>query len=182
MTEATLTLGLRRALRARLPRAVIYKHSDSVTAGTPDLSVTWSRRTTWLEVKLFKTKLEKRELQHFQMVNLAEQGSAFYVVYSLKPDPRVYLLVPSLLDQLPDWIRFDTDLSHTQGIIKYDRLNHEAIAIAVQRLHRYAPNWEPGEKQMVHINIPHYGEGGIIKEPVTAIVGDVEEFLVGEPE
>lgn len=52
MTESQFQSKLRRALQARLPKAVIWKHNDRFTAGIPDLSVTHEGRTTWLELKV----------------------------------------------------------------------------------------------------------------------------------
>lgn len=52
MTESDFQRKLRRALQARLPKAVIWKHNDRFTAGIPDISVTHEGRTTWLELKV----------------------------------------------------------------------------------------------------------------------------------
>lgn len=51
MTEAQFTRALVHDLRQVLDRTVIFKHNDRLTAGVPDLSVTYHGRTTWLEVK-----------------------------------------------------------------------------------------------------------------------------------
>lgn len=59
MTEADFQSKLRRALQARLPKAVIWKYADRFTAGIPDLSVTHEGRTTWLELKVNNGKLTK---------------------------------------------------------------------------------------------------------------------------
>lgn len=40
-----------KGLKARLPGAVIFKHSDLRTAGIPDLSISYSSKTMWVEVK-----------------------------------------------------------------------------------------------------------------------------------
>lgn len=60
MTESQFQSKLRRALQARLPKAVIWKHNDRFTAGIPDLSVTCGvhpKRTTWIELKVGCGKL-----------------------------------------------------------------------------------------------------------------------------
>ncbi len=52
MKETDFTRKLKRELEHRLPQAVVLKHTDMLTAGIPDLSITHDGRTTWIEVKL----------------------------------------------------------------------------------------------------------------------------------
>jgi hypothetical protein len=63
MTESQFTSKLLRALRAAMPEATIWKHSDRFTGGIPDFSVTrWhpntgmirTNQTSWCEVKLLR--------------------------------------------------------------------------------------------------------------------------------
>ena len=51
MTEANLSKNLVLALKKRMPGSVVFKHNDRITAGIPDISVTWRGRTVWIEVK-----------------------------------------------------------------------------------------------------------------------------------
>jgi len=79
MKESTLVTQLKKALCVGLPGAVVFKHHDAITAGIPDLSVTWKGTTTWVEVK-YNTH-QVRPLQHNTMLRLGRQGYAFYVIY-----------------------------------------------------------------------------------------------------
>jgi hypothetical protein len=51
MNEATLKAGLRAAIIAERPAAVVYRHEDKFTRGIPDFSVTERERVVWAEVK-----------------------------------------------------------------------------------------------------------------------------------
>lgn len=87
MNEAQVVRRLVAALKVRLPGAVIFKHADMVTAGIPDISVTWRGKVDWLEVKYLKAgetiftarrKFDKRQL--VQCERLEAQGACRYVV------------------------------------------------------------------------------------------------------
>ncbi len=60
MNEATLKAGLVKALKRRIPTAVVLRHEDKFRAGIPDISVTLAgrlaseagaARIVWVEVK-----------------------------------------------------------------------------------------------------------------------------------
>jgi hypothetical protein len=53
VTESQFTQKLLKALRARLPQAVIIKFNDQRTSGIPDVVIVNEGRATWLEVKNF---------------------------------------------------------------------------------------------------------------------------------
>lgn len=97
MNEKRLVLDLVKLLRKDLPGSVIFKHADRVTAGIPDLSVTWHHRTTWLEVKYANPKIVDHGLQNFVMKQLAISGSAYYVVYD-HPEYRTLVVRPSEIE------------------------------------------------------------------------------------
>jgi len=90
MNEATVVRAIVDHLRERLPGAVVFKHNDRITAGIPDVSVTYGGRTTWLEVKLIgswndsPSSLMKKfdALQLATMLRLADAraGQAYYLV------------------------------------------------------------------------------------------------------
>ena len=77
--EGELTQRLVKAIRKGLPNSVVFKHSDRVTYGIPDVSVTWLGSTTWLEMK--RIAVSGAAIQHARMCQLATQGRAFYVVF-----------------------------------------------------------------------------------------------------
>lgn len=82
MNEATLSTALVKTLRTELPGSVVFKHSDKVTSGIPDITVTWNGRTTWIEVKFANPKVVDTGVQALTMKRLANAGSAMYVIYS----------------------------------------------------------------------------------------------------
>lgn len=77
MNEASITQSLIRALGKELPGSVIFKHFDVSTDGIPDISVTWGKRTVWLELKWDEG--ETRPTQLVTMMRLGHVGLAFYV-------------------------------------------------------------------------------------------------------
>jgi len=77
MKESGLTSRLIVACTVTMPGCVIFKHFDVATDGIPDLSMTWNRRTCWVEVKYMEG--ETRETQIVTMKRLAQMGKAWYV-------------------------------------------------------------------------------------------------------
>ncbi len=69
-----------KVLATDLEDAVVLKHADQVTSGIPDLSVTWSGLTFWIEVKRGST-IEARGIQVLTATRLARQGHCFFVLY-----------------------------------------------------------------------------------------------------
>lgn len=82
MKEVDLVRNLIDTLRKELAGAVVFKHADTMTAGIPDISVTWGGMTTWLEVK-YQTgeAIGFRAAQDQMMIRLRLIGSAYYVLY-----------------------------------------------------------------------------------------------------
>lgn len=81
MHESRYSGGMVNHLREHLGGAVVLKHSDQLTGGIPDSSVSWCGQTFWLEVK--REGNEARGLQSVTLRRLsAATGRAFYVVYS----------------------------------------------------------------------------------------------------
>ncbi len=81
MNEKTLVTGLTQTLRKELFGAVVFNHADLVTAGIPDVSVTWNGWTTWLEVKYANPSFEVTGIQNLTMRRLASQGLAWFIIY-----------------------------------------------------------------------------------------------------
>lgn len=133
MNESTLVTQLKNALRAAMSGAVVIKHHDAITAGIPDLSVTWSGTTTWLEVKYANPKLLKRELQHQVMLSLERQGqgSAYYVLYVARSFPHVVVCLPSQLDDRMFTHRNYTGFEHT-AVAQFIKQRHRELAEAIR--------------------------------------------------
>lgn len=94
MTEAKLTAKLKTALENGLAYAVVIKHCDAITAGVPDMSVTWNGRTTWLEIKrVVNGTLHSKGIQFLMLSRLAVVGSAFYIVFDEKLN-RTFMVPP----------------------------------------------------------------------------------------
>ena len=52
MTESQFSAKLLRALRQRMPNAVVWKLNDRFTSGIPDAVVVYEGMATWLEMKM----------------------------------------------------------------------------------------------------------------------------------
>ncbi len=83
MTESEIQKEFTKSLRANIPGAVVIKHSDGITSGIPDNSVTWHYRTSWIELKVERNgKRIEKLIQKLMMIHLARQGFAFYVIFT----------------------------------------------------------------------------------------------------
>jgi len=83
MTEATLKAGLVKALRQEMPWWVVIRHEDRFRSGVPDLSLTGNGRTSWWEVKFANPYFESKGIQHLTLLQLAKEGVARYLIYSI---------------------------------------------------------------------------------------------------
>lgn len=63
-SESKIKGELCRYLRENLPECVIIRHEDMFTAGIPDFSISYKRRTFWFEVKYANPKLKSKEIQN----------------------------------------------------------------------------------------------------------------------
>jgi len=132
VTEATLKSKLVKTLKETLPGAVVFRHEDKITAGIPDISVTWAGYTTWLEVKHANPRVRSREIQFIIVKDLAAAGSCFYVVYArdargryetqlVHPLSEATLRVPGINHLfIAEWLRDHNRPQH------YDRLARHA--------------------------------------------------------
>lgn len=80
-TEAELKRELVLALEAEMHKSICVRIEDRFRAGIPDIIHTWSRMTSFLEVKYADPELTGRDVQWETCMKLAEQGSCWYVVY-----------------------------------------------------------------------------------------------------
>lgn len=95
MNEATLKQALCQDLRT-LTKSVVLRHEDVFRAGNPDISVTWSGLTVWLEVK-YDTKtrrMESRGIQNLTCRQLALAGWCFYVIYEDLEEKQTLIVDP----------------------------------------------------------------------------------------
>lgn len=72
LTEKSLQSSLAQALRQAMPGSVVFRHEDVMTAGIPDISVTWRGRTLWLELKL--SSGQTRGIQALTITRLGRVG------------------------------------------------------------------------------------------------------------
>ena len=82
--EAALKDKLVETFRKICPGAVVLRHEDKNTAGIPDISITWRRYTTWLEVKYANPSYTCRGLQKFTCAKLEAEGRCWFVIYDQK--------------------------------------------------------------------------------------------------
>lgn len=78
--ESQLTAALKKHLINALG-GVVFKHADAITAGIPDLSVTWNGHTSWVEVKRGKG-VKTRGVQAYTLRQLSAEGSCWVVQYT----------------------------------------------------------------------------------------------------
>lgn len=108
MNEADLVQKLMKSCQQVMPGCVTIKHFDHVTAGIPDISVTWGRRTVWVEVKYGDLKV--RESQKVLVGKLAVLGIAMYVHFMERPGFLTQTrILDSKLQEVEAFARFDTD-------------------------------------------------------------------------
>lgn len=88
LSEHKLVADLLKLARPEIERkhdGTIFKHSDSITSGMPDLSVTVNGATTWYEVKYVKSimggKIIGPEIQLMTAQKLERAGRCWYIVY-----------------------------------------------------------------------------------------------------
>jgi hypothetical protein len=89
--ESSVTDRLVSLLTERLFGCVVFKHFDQSTAGIPDVSVTWARKTCWLELKYANPSYEIRKAQEVTMRRLGVAGLAFFVIFRAHPKEVVVL-------------------------------------------------------------------------------------------
>jgi hypothetical protein len=123
LKESDAVGRLLKKLAEVMPGGVGFKHFDLVTAGVPDLSWTWAKRTLWIEVKL--DTVEARPIQEVIMTRLGARGIALYVAFFTFGQ---YLeqgkLGPHTLI-LDSWKRV---------LVRYDGLDYLAVAKFVRKV------------------------------------------------
>ncbi len=124
MTEAKIVRKIVAHLRASLPGAVVFKHADLVTAGVPDISVTFRGKTVWLEVKLL-TGCETRSSlsRHFNRLQLATmrllQKQCLVYYLTAYPDKKGLGLALLLPDGIAEWLEDDLGVLSMSGLLLY---------------------------------------------------------------
>ena len=103
MDESRLKSDLVIVLRRELRRAMVLRHENrpGISVGSPDLSNTWQKITTWLEIKYANPAVKKREAQHLVCQALAREGYCYYVIYyeaTKTSERRTVIIHPDHLD------------------------------------------------------------------------------------
>ena len=114
MTEAALKGDLVKRFRTRLPAAVILRHEDRFTHGIPDISITYGKRTIWLEVKLADPNFTSKGIQDLTMLRLANAGFGWFVVYWTKnKEKRTYIVDPKDIGKpIEEWENYFDGFNH----------------------------------------------------------------------
>ena len=129
MTEATLKSALVKDLRYFLPGYVILRHEDRITHGIPDITVTGSGKTTWIEAKFANPKFQSRGIQELTLSRLALAGSAFYIVWSLDKfgDRLTYIVSPKDIGKpMDEWENVSSGIDH-KFVIDHIRRTHDHV-------------------------------------------------------
>ena len=116
LNESYFVRKLKTYLEAQLPQSVVIKHADAVTAGIPDLSVSWNHKTTWLEVKVSRNggPLRDREVQRLSLRRMGTAASCYYVIFEVG-NPRTIIVPPSRVSEWMSWP--DHVMGHNYGYI-----------------------------------------------------------------
>ena len=97
MNEKTLVSALIEILERELLGAVVFNHADRMTAGIPDVSVTWNGWTSWLEAKYANPSFEVKGIQKLMMGRLAAQGLAWFIIYEHVTENRTLIVHPQYI-------------------------------------------------------------------------------------
>lgn len=125
LTEADLTSRLLQLTRLELPGCLALKHADRFNYAYPDVTVTWSRVTSWMEVKFYNEgPFERRVDQDIMCKRLAVQGDCHYIIFELRKGVRRTLWVePAHIDDWVDAPDFCRGFDHF-WLIQHMRLLH----------------------------------------------------------
>jgi hypothetical protein len=102
MNESTVSSAFQTLFRQTVPEAVVVKHADKSMIGMPDASITYNKKTLWLEYKFIGPKTKgvtvgfmrhgvwsphavatSSPTQHDMMKRLAVAGNALYIFWVL---------------------------------------------------------------------------------------------------
>ena len=95
MNELQFQSKLIAKIRSGLPGSVVFKHSDRLTIGIPDISVSWVGMTSWWELKVASPNIKARGVQTKVIQDLARVTECHYVIFS---DDRTYIVIPREID------------------------------------------------------------------------------------
>lgn len=146
-----------RHMREHHPDWTVFKHADAFTAGTPDISVSFNQRTTWVEDKWVPFKPMEIQLwrvltpglQMFNMSRLAKVTSAFYMVvakdYPTTKAPVLWIRGDHMLDHVrhettlkPDmslWSNWKPEWIYGRPIM-FEDFNVEGLTSILRLIHR----------------------------------------------
>lgn len=110
MNEAAIVAKIRVEVKKRFPSAVFFKHQDLTTGGIPDISVSYAKQVTWIEVKLLKEKETASTFrQHIDALQLA-------LNISLEREAECYYLIARLVKKaLSAYLIHPTELRHVRA-------------------------------------------------------------------
>lgn len=96
MAEAEHRAAVMDLFRKECPRAVVFRHEDSLRAGIPDTSINWKRLTSWWEFKHGNPTIKWRGAQSAELRRLWSTGiPAYYVIFQERDGERATLIVPA---------------------------------------------------------------------------------------
>jgi hypothetical protein len=93
VNEAYLKGQLRDCFKKHLRGCIVLRHEDHFTAGIPDASITWKKRTTWLEAKHARPTPKALGVQIDTCNQLSISGYCWFVVYQERRGERRTLMV-----------------------------------------------------------------------------------------
>ena len=132
MKEKDLKDGLVARIRGEMLWSVVIRHEDKGTAGIPDISVTATKRTTWIEVKHANPGLSGKGIQNILCCRLDDVGHCVYVVYEERRGIRRTLILnphslrEGKIGELGPRERMITGFSH-DFVVSYLKETHDYI-------------------------------------------------------
>jgi hypothetical protein len=104
MTERDVVKKIKQHLEKKLPGVVVFKIQDYMTAGIPDLAVSYNDRITWIEVKYLRPNETKSQFRkHFDQLQLTVcllLGKQVPTYYFIAYGTRAALFTPYQLSTL----------------------------------------------------------------------------------
>jgi len=138
--EVDVTSKLARACRALGPHVVVFRHSEMVEAGIPDLSLTLYGRTLWVEVKLVTPRspsIFSRGPQRINLERLECNGLALYAVFD-SDTHIVWLVRPHDITQwILHWAHDTRECARKIPALD-GRFAYDKVAVALSNYAEYA--------------------------------------------
>lgn len=143
--QAELIPTIKAAFRGRV--AEVVRISDRLRSGTPDITTTACKMTSWEEVKVAKPNVDMRGktkgVQHATCKKLAKAGWCWYIIYQEISKIDLSLGVKHRLNAdydkeymtyivHPEDLKADGTFDH---VAKFEGIDHVGVALWIRKIH-----------------------------------------------